>query len=79
MKKNFDINENLILQGKGYYIVSGGASASQTTAHIKSAIRRKNFKVNLTDLTDKVGILSVQGPYRLVIYFTNNEIKIQFS
>lgn len=52
-----------IFKGKGYYIVSGGASASQTTAHIKSAIRKKNFKVDLTDLTDKLGILSIQGPY----------------
>ncbi|XP_063232668.1 sarcosine dehydrogenase, mitochondrial [Bacillus rossius redtenbacheri] len=51
-----------IFKGRGFYIVAGGASAAHTWAHIHSVLSHKDFNVNLTDLTDKMGILSLQGP-----------------
>ncbi|XP_046984325.1 sarcosine dehydrogenase, mitochondrial [Schistocerca americana] len=51
-----------ILKGRGFYIISGGVSAYHTWAHMNSIISLKNFKVALTDHTDKMGVLSVQGP-----------------
>ncbi|XP_066993512.2 sarcosine dehydrogenase, mitochondrial isoform X2 [Anabrus simplex] len=51
-----------IFKGRGFYIVSGGMSAYHTWAHINSVISQKNFQVALTDHTDKLGVLSVQGP-----------------
>lgn len=51
-----------IFKGKAFYIVAGGASASQTIAHIKEAIQKKNFSANITDVTQEMGVLSIQGP-----------------
>lgn len=49
-------------QGDGYLIVADGAFAHNTIAHISEGIDRKNFDVILNDVTDRLGILSVQGP-----------------
>nr|CAD7572946.1 unnamed protein product [Timema californicum] len=51
-----------IFKGRGFYIVAGGASAAHTWAHIHTVLSHEDFKVALTDLTDKMGILSIQGP-----------------
>jgi sarcosine dehydrogenase len=51
-----------ILKGKGYYIVAGGASGYQTVSHFKKEIGKKNFKAVISDITDKLGVLSIQGP-----------------
>ncbi|XP_014291636.1 sarcosine dehydrogenase, mitochondrial [Halyomorpha halys] len=53
---------NPIFKGRGMYIVAGGASASQTRAHIMSVIKKKGFKVDITDFSSQVGLLSIQGP-----------------
>lgn len=53
-----------ILKGRGFYIIAGGAVASQTQAHIRHIIRQKGFRVNVDDVTTSVGVLSVQGPKR---------------
>lgn len=51
-----------IFKGKAFYIVAGGASATQTIAHIQEAIRKKDFNANITDVTQEMGVLSLQGP-----------------
>lgn len=58
-----------MLQGRGMYLVSGGASASQTWAHISSEIEKKKFKVSLTNMSGKIGLLALQGPKRYEILF----------
>ncbi|KDR18080.1 Sarcosine dehydrogenase, mitochondrial, partial [Zootermopsis nevadensis] len=51
-----------IFKGRGFYIVTNGLSAYHTWAHIYRILSEKNFKVGLTDLSEKIGVLSVQGP-----------------
>lgn len=46
------------------FIVGGGASASQTRAHIMSVLRTEGFKVDIADFSAKVGLLAIQGPAR---------------
>jgi glycine cleavage system aminomethyltransferase T len=57
----------LFSQGRGFYIVTNGLSSYHTWAHIHYILSEKNFKVGLTDLSEKIGVLSVQGPYRFVV------------
>lgn len=51
-----------MLQGKGYYIVASGASGYQTTSHFRKEMLKKNFKSVITNITDQLGVLSIQGP-----------------
>ncbi|XP_055610172.1 sarcosine dehydrogenase, mitochondrial [Uranotaenia lowii] len=51
-----------IFKGRGYYIVAGGASAYQTKSHIWSAIQEKAFRAVVSDHTEELGVLSLQGP-----------------
>ncbi|KAJ4441685.1 hypothetical protein ANN_11543, partial [Periplaneta americana] len=51
-----------IFKGRGFYIVTNGLSAYHTWAHIHNILSEKNFKVGLTDLSPKIGVLSIQGP-----------------
>ncbi|KAK9499026.1 hypothetical protein O3M35_003544 [Rhynocoris fuscipes] len=51
-----------IFKGIGMFIVAGGASASQTRAHIMSVIKEKGFKVDIADMSAKIGLLAIQGP-----------------
>lgn len=51
-----------IFKGRGLYIVTNGLSAYHTWAHIHCILSEENFKVGLTDLSEKIGVLSVQGP-----------------
>lgn len=48
-------------KGDGFYIVAGGASANHTYAHIATACRELGIDVTLQDVTDRLGVLSVQG------------------
>lgn len=41
-----------------------GEFADHTLAHINDAISDYRFDVTVTDLRDKIGIISVQGPKR---------------
>lgn len=54
----------LFCQGFGFYITTAGGSSYHTWAHIKSVLNEKNFNVDFTDVCEKVGVLSVQGPNR---------------
>jgi hypothetical protein len=50
-----------IFKGKGYYCVAGGASMYHTICHMREAIQEKNLRAKVTDVTNELGILSVQG------------------
>ncbi|KAL1506279.1 hypothetical protein ABEB36_005671 [Hypothenemus hampei] len=51
-----------ILKGKGYYIVAGGQSGYQTKSHLRKQLYKKNFKSRISEITERLGILSIQGP-----------------
>lgn len=44
--------------------MADGAYANQTLAHVSGAIRERKFQVTLTDLTEQLGVFSIQGPNR---------------
>lgn len=54
----------LLIKGKGFYIVSGGASAYYTYSHLTTTIRQKGFDAQVSDVTEDIGVLSIQGPNR---------------
>lgn len=59
----FILNIFLFLcQNDGYLIVSDGAFAHNTVAHIAEGIAQKEFDVTINDVTDCFEILSIQGP-----------------
>ncbi|XP_076284985.1 E3 ubiquitin-protein ligase HERC2 isoform X2 [Lasioglossum baleicum] len=51
-----------IFKDIAFYVVSSGAAAYHTWAHINKVIEEKGFDVSLHDVTEQIGILSVQGP-----------------
>ncbi|CAG9859919.1 unnamed protein product [Phyllotreta striolata] len=51
-----------IFKGKGFYIVAGAKSGYQTKAHFRKQLYRKNFKSLVTEMTNRIGILAIQGP-----------------
>lgn len=51
-----------IFKGQGYYIVAGGASANHTLAHIRESIKNRGLKAKVTDVTYRIGVISIQGP-----------------
>ena len=53
---------NPIFKERAFYIVSGGIAAYHTWAHMNKVIQEKGFDVSLHDVTEQIGILSVQGP-----------------
>ncbi|KAI8039931.1 hypothetical protein M5D96_007356 [Drosophila gunungcola] len=50
------------INGQGFYIVAGGASAFYTYSSLQAEIRRKGFNASLKDLTAELGVISIQGP-----------------
>ncbi|CAB0037881.1 unnamed protein product [Trichogramma brassicae] len=50
-----------IFKGKALYIVSAGLSSYHTWAHIRRVIAEKGFNVSLSDATNQMGVLSLQG------------------
>lgn len=44
--------------------MAGGASGYQTVSHFKKELTKKNFKAVISEITDKLGVLSIQGPKR---------------
>lgn len=51
--------------------MAGGAAGYHFLSHLRKEIDRKKFKAVVTDVTDKLGILSIQGPKRF--YFLHFE------
>lgn len=50
------------IQGRGYYIVAGGASAFHTFNHLRSSIKARGFQASVEDVTGQMGVISIQGP-----------------
>lgn len=48
--------------GDGFYIVGGGASGYYTYCYILNELCNKGFHVNFKDVTEDIGIISIQGP-----------------
>ncbi|XP_050296720.1 sarcosine dehydrogenase, mitochondrial [Anthonomus grandis grandis] len=65
-----------ILKGKGYYIVAGGQSGYQTKSHLRKQLFKKNFRSRITEITDRLGILSLQGPKSLELLQSITEYPI---
>lgn len=53
-------------------LVSGGTSSYHTWAHIDKVVREKDFSVSVHNVTEQIGILSIQGPNRY-----SNEMRIR--
>ncbi|PNF21900.1 Sarcosine dehydrogenase, mitochondrial, partial [Cryptotermes secundus] len=51
-----------IFKGHGFYMTTAGGSSYHTWAHIKSVLNEKKCNVDFTDVSERVGVLSVQGP-----------------
>ncbi|XP_055839450.1 sarcosine dehydrogenase, mitochondrial [Episyrphus balteatus] len=49
-------------EGQGNYIVAGGASAFYTFKSIESELRNQKFNATVRDVTEDMGIISIQGP-----------------
>lgn len=54
----------MYMQGNAYYIVTDGDYADHTLAHINETIIEQRLNVEVKDLRDKIGIISIQGPKR---------------
>ena len=50
--------------GHGYYLAAGGAAAQQNLSHIQNVIQDEKFNVHILDNTERLGLLSIQGPKR---------------
>lgn len=48
-------------EGNGYYIAIGGAIGEHAWGHISDVIYKENFDVELKDISESSGMLSVQG------------------
>lgn len=42
--------------------MAGGASAHHTLTHFREAIAEKKFDARVNDVTDQLGVISIQGP-----------------
>lgn len=60
-----NVESNVFVSGRGFYIAIGGAISEHGFAHISSALQDKGFKCKLTDRSDDMAMISVQGPKRL--------------
>lgn len=49
-------------EGRGFYLTTGGPTAEYCRAHVICEARRQGWQVHLADLTERLSILSVQGP-----------------
>ncbi|KAG0711741.1 Sarcosine dehydrogenase, mitochondrial [Chionoecetes opilio] len=50
-------------EGRGFYITTGGSTARYCAQHILMESRRQGFRVDLTDHTEDLALISVQGPH----------------
>lgn len=52
-----------VFVGNGYYLAIGGAIGEHAWCHLKDVIFDNKFDVELQDISESVGLLSIQGPY----------------
>ena len=50
------------MTGKGYYLAIGGAIGQFAWCHLQREIHAQRFNVNLKDVSEQAGMLSIQGP-----------------
>ncbi|KAB0799571.1 hypothetical protein PPYR_07451 [Photinus pyralis] len=55
------------LEGKGYYIITEGTTGHRVFCHLQRQMQRQGFKASLKNVTDKVGVLLLEGPKSLKI------------
>ncbi|KAF4520494.1 hypothetical protein B566_EDAN004745 [Ephemera danica] len=51
-----------IFKGRGFYLAVGGASAYHSRSHINWVLQERGFKAQISDLSEQMGLLSIQGP-----------------
>ncbi|XP_015921050.1 sarcosine dehydrogenase, mitochondrial [Parasteatoda tepidariorum] len=49
-------------KGPSFYLAAGGAASQQNITHIHNVIQDNKFSVTIADLSEKLGLLSIQGP-----------------
>lgn len=64
MLRSIGLNFFNFLQGKGYYIVAEAKAGYMIKSHLRKQLYKKNFKSLVTEMTGRIGILSIQGPKR---------------
>lgn len=52
--------------GDGFYLAIGGGIGQHSWCHIHNILHDKQYDVKLEDLSEKMGMLSIQGPKRSV-------------
>ena len=52
--------------GDGFYLAIGGGIGQHSWCHIQNIIHDKQYNVKLEDNSEKMGMLSIQGPKRSV-------------
>ena len=58
------------VSGDGFYIAVGGGIGQHGWCHIRNILQEKKFNVQFKDHSEEMGLLSVQGPKRLVFILT---------
>ena len=55
-----------VLQPKdaGFYLAIGGAIGQHAWGHIQDVLHKEKFDCQLTDRSEDIGMLSIQGPKR---------------
>lgn len=56
----------LFFTGDGFYLAIGGGIGQHSWCHIQNIIHDKQYNVKLEDNSEKMGMLSIQGPKRSV-------------
>lgn len=50
--------------GDAYYLAIGGGVAEHNWNHIRTVLQDQGFRCQLTDHSDDMGMISIQGPKR---------------
>lgn len=58
---------NLYLLGDGFYIAVGGGIGQHGWCHVQNILQDKQYNVKFEDHSEKMGMLSVQGPKRYIL------------
>lgn len=52
------------LPGDGYYLAVGGAVAQHNWCHLTTVLQDRQFRCQLVDHSEDLGLISIQGPAR---------------
>ncbi|XP_041481408.1 sarcosine dehydrogenase, mitochondrial-like [Lytechinus variegatus] len=48
--------------GRGFYVAAGGGVAEHVKSHMQTEIQDKRFNCQIVDVTNEMGVISIQGP-----------------